>query len=96
MVADNNADTVYFMLGARRWAEPKGQPLTKGKKAKKHTNQNEAPGICRYRSFILLLAFHNNNNNNNNNIRPPGALELCPTGPVVFCSNASHSLPLFV
>ena len=79
-----------FLLHAWRWAEP---PARLSQKTKKHTNQNKTPGhlsISAFRSASLRFTPTTTTYGH----RVPS--ELRPTGPVVFCGSASHSLPLFV
>ena len=79
----------YFMLGAGQ----SQRPATR-KKAGKHTTHNRTkprlsldigPSFCFWRITATTAT-------SGHRVRT----ELSPTGPAVFCGNASHSLPLLV
>ena len=78
------------LLHAWRWAEPPACPSQKTKKTHKPEQNPCHLSISAFRSaslrFTPTTATYGH--------RVP--TELCPTGPVVFCGVASHSLPLFV
>ena len=78
------------LLHAWRWAEP-GARLPQETQETNKPEQN--PGHLSMSAFrSASLRFTTTTTIYGHRVRK----ELCPTGPVVFCSNASHSLPLFV